>query len=142
VGEVVSALQGVPFDMGVSILLVDDQRDIRKFASMTLAMKGFHVIEAENGHQAIECLTSNSVDLVITDWNMPQMSGYEMLQCFNEQQCYRAIPVVVLSALQRPQESDLPNNHNIFYWLRKPCLISSIHSAVTDVLDYASVAVN
>jgi len=122
-------------DMQQTILVVEDQWSVRKFAMMALGTRGYTILEAENGVQALACLDNHDVDLVLTDWNMPGINGYELLEKIQQGKKHSGIPIVVMSALQKPPESQLPEAHNICCWLRKPCRISVIHSVVAEILD-------
>lgn len=59
------------------ILVVDDEADIRKILRLLLQNKGYSVFEASNGKQAVEIVLTQSIDLIIMDIMMPQMSGIE-----------------------------------------------------------------
>lgn len=84
----------------MKILFVDDSGIMRK--SMTNAAKenGFTVIEAENGAEALSRLRKygKNIDLVIMDWNMPIMDGYEALTRIKASQEYADIPVLMATA--------------------------------------------
>jgi DNA-binding response OmpR family regulator len=62
------------------ILLVDDEPDLRRFAAQALVGSGFQVDTAENGAVAWENLQRNSYDLLITDHNMPKLTGVELVR--------------------------------------------------------------
>ena len=58
------------------ILIVDDEKDIRKLVGIYLKRQGYQILEAENGKQAIDLVRENSdIDLIIMDIMMPEMSG-------------------------------------------------------------------
>ena len=61
-----------------SVLIVDDDKSIRRMLSKWLAMADYDVTEAENGEQALELIKANCPDFLITDWNMPIMDGVEL----------------------------------------------------------------
>lgn len=64
----------------VRALVVDDSRAIRSIIGKTLKELGFEVLEAGNGREALERLaTTGAVELVLVDWNMPEMNGLEFL---------------------------------------------------------------
>lgn len=63
------------------ILVVDDYAIMRTLIKNQLQRMGFgHVVEASNGQDALDILHKGHTDLVISDWNMPQMNGYELLK--------------------------------------------------------------
>jgi two-component system chemotaxis response regulator CheY len=67
----------------MKILVADDSRVMRQIVARTLRQAGFgdhDLIEAADGRQAYELATAETPDLVISDWNMPEMSGLEVLQ--------------------------------------------------------------
>jgi len=63
-----------------TILIVDDEPDLREIISLELEEAGFKVLEAENGKVAVETIKSKTVDAVITDINMPECNGFEFLK--------------------------------------------------------------
>lgn len=65
------------------ILVVDDSSAMRKIIQRSLRLAGWEgheVVEADNGATALELIRSHSPDLVLSDWNMPQMTGIQLLQ--------------------------------------------------------------
>ncbi len=67
----------------MKILVVDDSKAMRKIVARTLKQAGFEahaVAEAENGVQAFDAIKAAPPDLVLSDWNMPEMNGIELLQ--------------------------------------------------------------
>lgn len=67
----------------MKVLIVDDAKIMRSIVKRTLRKAGFSgldVIEAENGQDALDKLRASSFDLVLSDWNMPTMDGYQLLQ--------------------------------------------------------------
>lgn len=63
----------------MKILIVDDNDDVREMLSFYLKDKGFEVFLAENGKEALKILEKNVVDLVLSDVDMPEMDGMELL---------------------------------------------------------------
>jgi len=83
--------------MGKQILVVDDCRTTRKLLSVILKGRGYETIVAENGMEALEKLATHPVDLVITDLNMPQMDGLELLRTLRNHGAYKHLPVIMVS---------------------------------------------
>ncbi|MBU0742371.1 response regulator [bacterium] len=71
----------------MKILIVDDSRAMRRIIQRTLrqaGFKGYEIVEAENGAEALDLVRSESPDLILSDWHMPVMSGLEFKRALNE----------------------------------------------------------
>mgnify|MGYP001246036656 CR=1 FL=1 len=122
--------------MPQSILVVEDEWHIRKLTTMALKSRGYKVVEAENGVEAIEQLHHHPVDLVLTDWMMPGMDGRDLVQKIRERPEGKGLPVVVFSGINPPLESVEDELLDIRCWLSKPCRIQKIVEMVSSVLDH------
>lgn len=81
------------------ILIVDDNEMNRDMLARRLERDGHEVVLAENGPQALECLITHPIDLMLLDIMMPQMSGYEVLERVKENTSLPYIPVIIISAV-------------------------------------------
>jgi len=82
------------------VLVVDDSPAMRSFIRRILNLSGFAVsefVEAANGLDALEILQARSVDVVLTDINMPRMNGEELVRQLDQDHKLRTLPVVVVS---------------------------------------------
>jgi len=82
-------------DEKIKILVVDDEKVVRDGCHRVLTGKGYHVRAAENGQQAMDILSGESVDLILLDLKMPVMSGEEVLEKTRAQ--YPNIPVIIIT---------------------------------------------
>jgi CheY-like chemotaxis protein len=81
-----------------NILFVDDQSFIRHFYTHTLKKNGYHVIEAENGEEALAILESGeAVDVIFLDAVMPVMDGFETCEKVRDNKAFSKIPIVFLT---------------------------------------------
>ena len=83
------------------ILIVDDEKDIRKLVGIYLKRQGYQILEAENGKQAIDLVRENSdIDLIIMDIMMPVMNGYEAAKMIRslDREDAKAIPIIAMTA--------------------------------------------
>lgn len=80
------------------ILFVDDNHVSHRLMSLILAQDNHTTISAFDGRQALECLESTQVDMIITDVNMPEMDGLTLLKQLRKDNRYKTIPVMVLTA--------------------------------------------
>lgn len=79
----------------MKILIVDDSKAMRMLVASNLRQagyKGHTIIEAENGAAGLKMVMEHEPDLVLSDWNMPEMTGIELLQSLNEQVELQSIP--------------------------------------------------
>ncbi|MCL4539156.1 MAG: response regulator [Bacteroidetes bacterium] len=90
--------------MAKAVMVVDDSESIRKFLVFALRSQGISVVAARDGMDALEKLSLNRVDLIITDLNMPNMDGYEFLKALREDREYSEVPVIILSSLSGDQD--------------------------------------
>lgn len=81
----------------MKILIVDDDRTTRKLLSLYLKGNGFDVVTAENGLDAIEKLGGGSVNLVVTDLNMPYMDGIEFIRTMKTNPDTGHIPALMIT---------------------------------------------
>ncbi|HEY6009873.1 MAG TPA: response regulator, partial [Nitrospirota bacterium] len=81
-----------------NVLIVEDSKAIRTMIRVSLEEAGgFYVVEAGNGFEALKTLPSRSFDLIITDINMPDINGLELIGYVKSNQAYRTIPLVIVS---------------------------------------------
>ena len=78
-----------------TILVVDDEKNIRSGLAEAISLEGYDVIEAENGKAAWEKMNSNNVDLLLTDLRMPEMTGEELIR--KVRASYPKLPIIVLT---------------------------------------------
>ncbi len=88
-----------------TILVAEDERDIRELIAFTLRFGGFEVEEATNGMEAVEKARELRPDLIILDVRMPKKTGYEACQELKKTDETRDIPIVFLSA--KGQEAEI-----------------------------------
>ncbi len=83
----------------LKILIVDDFATMRKVIRNLLKQNGFeNVVEAEDGLVAIKALKSQKVDFIISDWNMPNMSGLELLKAVRADDELKELPFLMVTA--------------------------------------------
>ncbi|MBI5623910.1 MAG: Flp pilus assembly complex ATPase component TadA [Elusimicrobia bacterium] len=80
-----------------SVLVVDDDRDYRRMVRALLSGNGYDVYEAEDGRRALQLIALHRPDLVLVDFNMPRMNGYEMIQEVRSRFETRAIPIIMFT---------------------------------------------
>ena len=85
--------------MAKTILAVDDDKDILKVIDWIFTQKGFRVITAGNGQEALNLLNEFSADLIILDVLMPGMNGYDVCKKIRSNPAFKKIPIIMLSGI-------------------------------------------
>ena len=89
----------MPADPSMKNMVVDDMSTMRRIVKNLLKQLGFaNVDEAENGQEALIKLRADKFGFVVSDWNMPVMSGIELLRAIRADEGLKAIPVLMVTA--------------------------------------------
>ena len=102
------------------ILLVDDSVSVRRFVGQMLERAGFQVTLAGDGAEALESLAETSVDLVVTDLEMPRLNGYELIRDLRRRHATRELPIVVVTTRAGAKHSDLARELGVQHYITKP----------------------
>ncbi|MDH5739945.1 MAG: chemotaxis response regulator CheY [Nitrospira sp.] len=96
----------MPADPNMKILVVDDMVTMRRIVKNILKQLGFaNIDEAENGQEALQKLRGDTYGFVVSDWNMPVMTGIDLLRAIRGDEKLKAIPVLMVTA--EAQQSNL-----------------------------------
>lgn len=123
--------------MAYNILIVDDSRTIRAMIIKTLKLSNVDInkiYEAGNGKEALECLHDNWIDIVLSDLNMPVMTGIEMVDAMAEDGLLKEIPVVVISTDGSATRIEELKKKGVKEYIRKPFTPETISQIVDKVL--------
>ena len=102
------------------ILVVDDEAHILHVVSLKLRNAGYEVVTAEDGEQGLELALERRPDLIITDYQMPYVSGLELCQKLREHDTTRDIPALMLTARGYSLAGEVLEQTNIAAVLSKP----------------------
>ncbi len=102
------------------VMIVDDSESVRKFVMFALRSRGCQVIAAKDGMHALELLAHKKVDLIITDLNMPNLDGFELVRAIRDDQELKALPIIILSSLDSEGEKKLGKELGANAYLIKP----------------------
>ncbi|MFH1811150.1 MAG: response regulator [Pseudomonadota bacterium] len=108
----------------IPILMVDDEVDFLDATSMALSRRGFSVITAVEGSQALALLAQHRVSVVILDVRMPGMDGVEL--CGRLKMQYPDLPVVLLTGHGNVQQAFQTSREGVFDYLLKPCEVEKL----------------
>ncbi|RAJ79942.1 response regulator receiver domain-containing protein [Chitinophaga dinghuensis] len=127
--------------MKKKVLIIDDSLPIR-FLLEAIFSKNYHVVSAQDGLVAMSWLAKgHTPDLIITDLQMPNIDGHELVQFLAASNLYRDIPVVVLSACNDADTIAAVNqHHNVQAFFSKPFDPVLLSTSVADILNGHLVA--
>jgi len=103
-----------------SILAVDDSASMRQMVAFTLKGAGYNVIEAADGQEALDKARGETVDLVLTDQNMPRMDGITLVQNLRGLATYAATPILILTTESSDEMKAKGKAAGATGWLVKP----------------------
>jgi DNA-binding response OmpR family regulator len=115
-----------------TILIIDDEAEIRKMLSRLLSHRGYRVLEAERGHQALRMVKEYAPDLIVLDAMLPEVHGFEIARRIRGSQRYGQIPIIMISAVYRGWRyaEDLKQTCGVDYFIEKPFKIAEVIAAV------------
>jgi two-component system chemotaxis response regulator CheY len=123
--------------MSFNVMIVDDSGAMRAVIKKVITLSGFKIstcVEAANGREALEKLRENWVDVIISDLNMPEMNGLELLKSLNQDPLYQSIPTIIVSmegSIERMKEA---LNRGAKGFIKKPFQPEDIRKVLYDVI--------
>ncbi len=119
--------------MAKTILTVDDSPSMRQAVAFTLREAGFNVLEAGDGTEAVAKLQP-SIQLIITDLNMPKMDGIELIKHIRSGPACKHVPILMLTTESQPAKKEAAKAAGATGWIIKPFRPEQLLSAVNRVL--------
>jgi chemotaxis family two-component system sensor histidine kinase/response regulator PixL len=92
------------------VLLVEDDRSVRRYLEVTLQRSGYRVITASDGLEAMKLALSSQIDALVTDAIMPHLSGQQLAAFFRGNPKLARIPIVLLTGQENKQNASSPHN--------------------------------
>jgi DNA-binding response OmpR family regulator len=126
-----------PRDAGkATILVVDDEPEIRKMLEKLLSGKGYRVLTADAGHIALKMVKEHAPDLMVLDAMLPEVHGFEIARRIKGSKRYGQIPIVMVSAVYRGWHyaEDLKESCGVEAFIEKPFRINEVIAAVEAAL--------
>ena len=118
-----------------TILVADDTVTVRKVAARLLAAAGYHVLEAEDGRQALDLVQSEHPDLILLDLLMPRMTGFDVLREIKKIGRVKEIPILVMSGVFKKDVLDFLHAAGVAGFLDKEQIKDSLLFRVQQILD-------
>ncbi len=118
-----------------NILIVDDNPATLRLANITLKKYGFlNIKEAKDGQQAIKELTKGNIDLILSDWNMPKISGLQLLQAVKKNNAYKEIYFIMITAQEKKDAIIEAINAGADAYIIKPYPSELLFQKIADLL--------
>jgi two-component system chemotaxis response regulator CheY len=108
------------FLMAKTFLVVDDSAAIRQLVSLSVTGAGYEVLIAQNGNEALQKLSQSRPDMVITDLNMPDMDGIELIRKIRSMPDYKFIPILMLTTEAQEEKMREGKQAGASGWIVKP----------------------
>jgi two-component system chemotaxis response regulator CheY len=102
------------------ILTVDDSASVRQMVSFTLRKADYEVVEAVDGKDGLAKVSSGKFDLIITDLNMPNVDGIQMITAARKLPGYSFIPILMLTTESQAEKKDAGRKAGATGWIVKP----------------------
>lgn len=123
--------------MAYNILVVDDSTPMRTVIKKVIRASGFDIgtfFEADNGAEALSVLDANWLDLVLTDYNMPDMDGLALLKKMKADESTQAIPVVMVTTEGSDERVETFMAHGAAAYIKKPFTPEAIRRILNTLL--------
>jgi CheY-like chemotaxis protein len=120
----------------ICVLLVEDDRALRRYLEVLLGRAGYKVITAADGLEAMKIVVTTKVDVVVTDAMMPNLNGHELCRFLRNSPSLAQLPVIMLSALERNESDQNASQANAF--LAKPVSGESLIECIEELLTRTS----
>jgi two-component system chemotaxis response regulator CheY len=112
------------------ILVVDDAPSVRQQVAIALTQKGYQVVEAGDGLEALQRLAASPVNLIICDVNMPRMNGLEMIERVKADPRNGGLPIIMLTSEGQPALIERAKKAGAKCWIVKPFNATLLVAAV------------
>jgi two-component system chemotaxis response regulator CheY len=120
--------------MTQTIMTVDDSASVRQMVSFTLKRAGYEVVEAVDGKDGLTKLAGAKINMIITDLNMPNMDGIEMIRNVRAMAQYKFIPIILLTTESQDGKKKEGKKAGATGWIIKPFKPEQLLAVVKKVL--------
>ena len=119
-----------------SIITVDDSSTMRRIIKNTLQKLGFEtILEAGNGVEALEDKYKNKVDMIVTDWNMPEMDGLTFVKAVRAKDEYKDLPILMITTEAAKEDILTALRSGVNNYVVKPFTPETLQEKVFKLLD-------
>jgi len=130
-------------DKNMKILVVDDFSTMRRIVRNLLVELGFTntlIQEADDGENALVMLRSQPFDLVVTDWNMPNMTGIDLLRAIRAEAALKGLPVLMVTAENNRDQIIAAAQAGVNGYVVKPFTAVTLREKLTKIFERIAAA--
>ena len=120
--------------MAKKIMTADDSASIRQMVSFILKDAGYEVVEAVDGKDALNKLNGSKVNMLITDLNMPNMDGLELIEHVRVKSAFKFIPIIMLTTESQIEKKQRGKAAGATGWIVKPFKPEQLIAVIKKVL--------
>jgi two-component system chemotaxis response regulator CheY len=121
-------------DLNMKVLIVDDFATMRKIVRNILKQIGFtNIAEADDGNTGLKALQKEKFDLVLCDWNMPEMPGIDLLRAVRSDDALKDIPFVMVTAEAQKDNIVEAVKEGVSNYIIKPFTADTVHEKLKKV---------
>lgn len=120
--------------MSKIIMTVDDSASVRQMVSFSLKQAGYRVLEAVDGKDALSKLNGESIHMLLTDLNMPNMNGIELIRQVRSSAAHKFVPIVMLTTESQAEKKQEGKAAGATGWIVKPFKPEQLLAVVKKVL--------
>ena len=123
-------------DTNMKILVVDDFSTMRRIIKNLLNDLGFmNIVEADDGNTALPVLQKGGIDFLVTDWNMPGMTGIELLKQVRADDKLNSLPVMMVTAEQKREQIVEAAEAGVNGYIVKPFTAQTLKEKMSKIFD-------
>src|SRR6185436_7636503 len=118
-----------------NVIVVDDEKDNVGVIQMVFEFNDAKVRPAYSGKECLMLLEQEVPSFLLVDINMPEMSGYQLLEKIRENEAWRSVPIIAVTALARPEDKQDIMNAGFDGYIGKPITIMTLIEQVSKILE-------
>jgi len=123
-------MSNTTLDRSKKVMVVEDVKNIRELLSLILKNEGFDVIESVNGQDAWNKLDGSGIDMLITDLNLPEMNGFELVRKLRSSSDFHLTPVLMVTSENHEIIRKKAKQLGVNEWLMKPLIPEDLMDVV------------
>jgi CheY-like chemotaxis protein len=127
---------------GKKVLIVDDEIHIIHVVAIKLRNNGYEVVSADNGAEAFEVACQENPDIIVTDFQMPVMSGIEFVEKLRTNEATKNVPVIMLTARSFAIPEEQRKGLRISECLSKPFSPRELMGTIEDILHQEQIVID